>query len=106
MNELTKTTSRFDPIEDIFKDEDKLAILTNFVDEDIKCQAIESTQKSNRKALRAMAVEQLNIDPVLYAEYVRTCFNNDFLKQYERSQQKTALHTLLCEKAGVAIGNS
>lgn len=100
---LSPVPSKFSKIEDIFKDETKRALLTNMVDEDLKCQTHISTQKTHRRAIREAAVEELNIDPRLFAEYAKAAFDNDYAKRHFKTHQSATLIDLICDHAGVAL---
>lgn len=98
---LPKAQPKFDDIEDIFNDEQKKILLTNYIDETIKSKLAIAAEQLNVKMLREKACDDLRLDPRLFNEYVATVYNNDYTGRAKRADRVAALLSLLITEAGL-----
>ncbi len=98
---------RFRDINSIMKDPVERARLSSLIDEAIKAKKEIAKQQETIKGARAIAAEELKLNPKLFNAYLSAAFNNDYTAKLDSlGQQVDLLTTLLNAMGGMLIAPS
>lgn len=84
-------TARFRSIQDIMKDPNTKAKLTNLVDEAVREKLKIQQSRETINAIRDVAKDELSLNPKLFNYYVGAVYNNDYAARKESLDEMRTL---------------
>lgn len=105
-NELVPKASKHRSIEEIMRDPNAKAKLTNLVDEAVQCKQKILYEQQNVKALRDAALEDLGLKPQLFNNFVSCVFNNDYQQRKEGLEQQLTLVEIIMGDVSAQLGSN